>query len=922
MTENLVANGAHSGPSHEAYVRMLYQTVLGREPDEEGFRHHVAALRRGVDPMQVMSDFVTSAERRELVMDNVLHQAQGHGNKTALSGSDIDLEFILNASGSKFHDVDFFRKLNEKAVFSQRPRPVKNIAVYYWRMNNGGTERVTARQIGIWREMGYHVTLITDQDADIVNDYDYGADVPRFVIPERMMGNDNYRPRGRALADILVNENIDLFITNQWYEISSIWDILVAKSLGIAAVLGWHNSFDAGIHGVDDLALAYLRFLGYRSADVVAVLSNVDKAWFDSWDVPARLVHNPLTFEEMPAEIAPLDGRSIVWIARAERHQKRIDQVLQMFPLVLAEMPDARLIVVGGGPDLGWAREYAEALGISRSVHFTGYQKDVSKYIARAAVHVMTSEFEGYPMVLGEVWSHGVPSVIFDLPHLEYLRRERGHVVVRQGDIAHMAKVTVQLLKDPERRRALGASARRVVEEIVADDIAGAWRAIFNQVEQGTVREANLVPLNDVKSMQILIEMLSHKLLGLNRGNFPAPKPLPVLPSAVRPAPPTQKATQIALDMGHAVAKPFGALRKTLRDRLIPERRLRMIDLSHVGLGDNLMLWTGLFTLLNNGVDLCAPGCVIHVQPILADLAQCFFGRFGLVVQRGRPSADISPIFSPLPPSGRKEWWGTYVGRDWRMNWVEALDQQKTFPRNGADVSFAGRVRLSVSERLLYRRNSWAEATPGYIGYRVWLPLALKNGIFPLTFLSQMKRSLHDMREIFATYVDDITPAGDRDAYAGAAAFPTGKSFQTIPPEFYKGVNEALGGDFFTCYVQNDSSWLNAYRNADVVTKSLPDIRETFRVMKYSRSIMTTDSFTSHIAQLLRDDFLLVLSRDMKEGILHPGANPAVVANHPSCAPCNYQERFDFSHCVAGYDYCTAFQGRSMLDRVVKHFRI
>ena len=83
------------------------------------------------------------------------------------------------------------------------------------------------------------------------------------------------------------------------------------------------------------------------------------------------------------------------------------------------------------------------------------------------------------------------------------------------------------------------------------------------------------------------------------------------------------------------------------------------------------------------------------------------------------------------------------------------------------------------------------------------------------------------------------------------------------------------------------------------------------RHIKYARRLLTTDSFTSHVAQLLRDDFVLVLNRDLREGVVHPGADPVVVGNHAACAPCNYQERHEFKCCVAGYQYCIALRSRA-----------
>ncbi|MBB3872954.1 glycosyltransferase [Brevundimonas mediterranea] len=913
--------------SPEEYVSLLYSALLGRAPDTEGLKAHSKALRTHGDHSRIIREITSSPE---YLSRQLSPEQRGKTGATAskrvnagLSSRTDTLSFIINASKHYFSDPAFLRKLADSDnIFSRRIRPVKNIALYYWRLNNGGTERVTAREIEIWTRMGFNVILITDQEAIPDQDYDYGSEVKRYIIPERMMHNNSYPPRGRALADILQIEEIDLFVTNQWYEVSSVWDVMVAKSLGIPTIVGWHNVFDAGIHNLDDLGLANLRYLGYRHADLIAVLSSVDELWFQSWGVPARLVHNPLTFDELPTTLAPLDGRTIVWVARAEKHQKRIDHVLQMFPMVLAEEPDARLLIVGGGPDLDWAREYAASLGIGHRVNFTGYSKDVSVFIRRSAVHVMTSEFEGYPMVLGEVWAHGVPTVMYDLPHLEYLRSGRGHVVVEQKDVAGLASAVVALLRDKARRIALGAEARHFVEEVISDDLEKTWKDIFHKI--GVGENPGSPPAAEqlrIESYGILVKMLGDKMLSLYGPNNSS-EPQPVLPSQAPAARPTKRGTRRLVRAARVIGAPYAVMKKALSKPTGSRSRLRMIDLSHVGFGDNLMIWTGLFTLLEAGAPVCAPGCVIHVQPILADLCGHIFSRFGLEVRQGHPEREIRPIYTPLPPATTKEWMSTYFGSDWRMNWVEAVDLQKTLPRSGAENSFKARVRLFLSERFIYRRMGWQDAAPTYIGFRAWQPIAAKHGIYPTVFLSQMKRSLQSLRTIMSDYVDDMTSESDRDNFRGNAAFPAGKSFQTIPPLVYKKVNQILGGDYFSCYVQNDSAWHNDFQSNGVQTKNITSVLDTFRIIKYSNSILTTDSFTSHIAQILRDDFTLVLSRDFQESILHPGANPTVVANHPACAPCNYQERYHFDRCVAGYKYCLGFESDAFINRIASAVRM
>lgn len=906
--------------SYEEYVTSLYRTLLKREPDDEGLLNHTTALRKHGDHTKVLKSFLESIEFKKLNHKNA--SSDFVQNKEGLILEDsvlLDTKTIIESSLDHFEDISFIKIIKNRSKLGERiKRKVETIAVYYAKMSNGGTERVTSRQILAWKDLGYRVILLTDLPAEPDKDYFYG-DVDRFVIPPKMMHNHDYRSRGRILASILTSQKVDVFVTNLWDETSTVWDVLVAKSLGIPVIVGWHNIFDTRIRSSGDLHLANMRFSGYRYADLVTTLSTVDKLWFRDRGVAARVVYNPLTFDSLPSETAPLTGKTIVWIARAERHQKRLDLAIRMFPLVLQKVPDATLLIVGGGPDLQWAKEYAQSLGVANRVQFTGYTTDVAMHLARSDVHILTSEFEGWCLALGEAWAYGVPSVMFELPYLEYVQSGKGFIPVPMRDITAMAHAVSQLLLDDSLRQSLGREAREVAEEFDKVSVTQEWRKIFIDIETVNDLGGSISADHELRGLKALTTVLADRFLHLDGDD--SEDYTPVLPSERPAQQPKKKVARHLLKAGKIVVAPYVLAKQSL-GRMVSgsERQLKMIDLSQVGLGDNIMIWTGLFTLLSNNVPVCAPGCVMHVQPILADLASRLFAPFGIVIQRGRPERQLSPIYTPLAPTGFKEWWLTYLGRDWRMNWVEALDEQKTFPRDGSDKSFGARLRLAVSERLLYHRHSWAEATPGYIGYRVWLPVALKHGIYPLAFLSKLKRSLATMRQALVDYIDDFTPVEERHLYEDNAAFPAGKSFQTIAPAAYNGVDRLLGGNFFTCYIQRDSPWYVQYENGGVQPQSLSDIKDTFRIIKYSRNLLTTDSFTSHLAQLLRDDFVLVLSRDMKESILHPGATPKIVANHPACAPCNYQERQDFSHCVAGYKHCIAFEDQAFIRLIANCF--
>ncbi|MCZ0738390.1 glycosyltransferase [Phreatobacter sp. AB_2022a] len=819
---------------------------------------------------------------------------------------------LIEASDKRWIDLSYLRLLTRRPnLVGRKKRAVKTIALYYWRMHDGGTERVTSLLAAMWSSLGYRVVLLTDE-LPSKKDYPYGTTVERRILPPH---RGRYAPRGTALAQILLREGVDVFVTNQWYDMSTVWDMLIAKSLGIPAVIGWHNVFDAGLYEGEHVDAFRARLLAYRHADLITVLTTTDQYWFSSQGFSARLVPNPLTFSPDDRPVRNLSSKTVLWMGRVEQHQKRVLDAIRAFAIVAQAVPEAVLLVVGDGPDRKRAEALAAALGISKNVQFTGYASDVTPHLNRASLHIMTSEFEGAPMVLSEVWAHGIPTVMYDLPYLQYLQSGKGFRAVEQEDVDALASEIVEVLTHDSMRRRLGAEAKAVSDQFASIDVPGLWRRIFSDLETADDMGHEVTSEQAISVAPIVAHQLVQKLYAVDRrvSRYRVPKwaePLIRVGRGVRRA---RGALVTAAFLPARVARKARDLRPGAR--FAP---LRMVDLSQVGLGDNLMLWTGLYALLDSGLPVCDDHCTIHVPGELADLCRHVFGRFGCRVETGRPARPASPIFSPLPPETAQEAYKAYIGIDWRMNWVEALDLQKTFPRLGASPTLKSRLRLRISEYVLYDRSDWRAAKPEYIGYRVWLPLARKLGVMPATFLGQMKRSFGAIRQSVSQFVDLHTAVPTPDVAGETAIFPCGKSFQSMPPETCLALQSASASRAVTFYIQNDDPWLPQFVAAGIAPVHLDSIVQMMKVIKHAGHLVTTDSFSSHVAQLLRDDFVLVLTRDLRENIVHPAANPRIVANHPGCAPCNYHGRSDLSTCLAGYAHCIAFDSRDFVREIAR----
>lgn len=166
---------------------------------------------------------------------------------------------------------------------------------------------------------------------------------------------------------------------------------------------------------------------------------------------------NGFTFRELLGETRLL----IVNVARFHE-QKGHRYLLQAWPKVVAEVPEARLLLVGDGPLKGEMQRLADALGAVESVRFMGLRDDVPAILACCSLGVFPSLFEGLPVAPIEMMSMGLPVVASDIgPLREVIGDEEAGILFPPKHPDELAKAIVCLLKDDALRERLGKAARQ-----------------------------------------------------------------------------------------------------------------------------------------------------------------------------------------------------------------------------------------------------------------------------------------------------------------------------------------------------------------------------------------------------------------------------------------------------------------------------
>ncbi|WP_345201706.1 glycosyltransferase [Fodinibacter luteus] len=91
--------------------------------------------------------------------------------------------------------------------------------------------------------------------------------------------------------------------------------------------------------------------------------------------------------------------------------EKNHARLIRAFAALLARHADAELVIIGDGPLLEGVRGLAESLGVAECVHFTGLLHNPWALMADCDVFVMSSDYEGQPMVILEARVLGLPVV-------------------------------------------------------------------------------------------------------------------------------------------------------------------------------------------------------------------------------------------------------------------------------------------------------------------------------------------------------------------------------------------------------------------------------------------------------------------------------------------------------------------------------
>ena len=215
--------------------------------------------------------------------------------------------------------------------------------------------------------------------------------------------------------------------------------------------------------------------------DQVVILTQEDKALNWKRTEKVSVIPNPLTFYNK--NISMLDTKKVIAVGRLAA-QKNFSSLIRAFRSVTDYHPDWILEIYGEGNERIILQKQITRLHLENNVYLCGNTSDVQSNICNSSIFVLSSIYEGLPLVMLEALSCGLPVVSYDCPcgPKDIITDGTDGFLVPTGDEQILAEKICYLIENPNIRTQMGTAALKKSENYHIDKIIPMWMSLFERL--------------------------------------------------------------------------------------------------------------------------------------------------------------------------------------------------------------------------------------------------------------------------------------------------------------------------------------------------------------------------------------------------------------------------------------------------------
>lgn len=353
------------------------------------------------------------------------------------------------------------------------------IIIYVHKLYGGGAEHVAAMWANGFFNRGHNVKIIVNER----NKNDFFVDDDIEICTIKHSGHIKFFRQINQIYNIRREVKIfnpDVIITLLYP--CGLYTYLATLGLNIPIINTEHNSFERPASAWvqhNKIKKIYLNKL-YNH---VTVLTQADKEVIGNRLKNISVLPNPLALT--PVREMPDKKKIILAIGRLDAwHSKGFDVLIKAWAKIANKTEGWKLQIAGASQKNGlkFLKDLCAEKGVTDSVEFLGYQKDILPYYKDASIFVLSSRYEGFGLVLIEAMSQGCACVACDYKgrQKEIMPSGCEGVTCEPENIDELSNAMIELIKDDYKRKMLSNNGIHRSSYYAIDNIMDIWERILN----------------------------------------------------------------------------------------------------------------------------------------------------------------------------------------------------------------------------------------------------------------------------------------------------------------------------------------------------------------------------------------------------------------------------------------------------------
>ena len=361
--------------------------------------------------------------------------------------------------------------------------------------NRGGTERTLIDKANFLAENGHDVTFVTYEQRNHPYAYPLSASlkhvdlnccfytVYKYSLLRRIWEKYKMKRKFKDSINAIVDKEKPDVLVATTYTYAFLKGLISVKPK-VKIILESHiaaiqDTFSGGkIKRM--LKMSYMK--EFSKCDLLISLTERDASFWRQYIHNVLVIGNPLSFYSEQNEITKKEIGRIISVGRLHS-QKRFDRLIDAFSIIAGRYPDWHVVIFGQGQDCKKLQDQIDMLGLHNQVILCGSTTNIQEEYLKSQFYVLSSDYEGFPLVIIEAMACGVPVVSVNCPYgpSEVITDGKSGLLAEMNVKDLAEKMEWMILHEKERIE-MGRLAHEEVSKYKKDVVMRKWENAYASV--------------------------------------------------------------------------------------------------------------------------------------------------------------------------------------------------------------------------------------------------------------------------------------------------------------------------------------------------------------------------------------------------------------------------------------------------------